>query len=230
MHPGNGNAARLSSMRHKFPEYTSGEHLADGLVHVIGVSASVAAAVVLGLLAFGQPLASIVSVAIYAAALVAVFAFSAAYNLVGAGRLKAILRRCDHATIYVKIAATYTPFALVKIGSAPGAALLAAVWSVAVLGAALKLFWPAQLVRTSYVFYLVQGWVGVMAFEFLAAAVSTRVLVLLAIGGALYTIGVVFHLWRQLPYHNAVWHVFVLIASAFHFAAVVDALALIGER
>jgi hemolysin III len=217
-------------MRYTFPHYTAGERLADATVHAVGVMLSIAAAVVLLVLAFGEPPPSVASILIYAAALVAVFGFSAAYNLVSQSRLKAVLRRCDHATIYVKIAATYTPFALVKIGSLPGAMLLLAVWSVAVAGAALKLFWPGQLVRTSYVFYLAQGWAGVVAFDFLAAAVSTRVLVLLGIGGALYTVGVVFHLWRQLPYHNAVWHAFVLIASAFHFAAVVDALALIGER
>jgi hemolysin III len=217
-------------MPQTYPHYTAGERLADAVVHAVGVAASIAAAAVLLVLAFGEPPASVASLVIYAAALVAVFGFSAAYHLVDPGRLKAVLRRCDHATIYVKIAATYTPFALVKIGSATGAVLLGSVWLAAALGAALKLFWPGQLVRASYALYLAQGWAGVMALNSLAAAVSGRVLVLLAIGGALYTIGVVFHLWHKLPYHNAIWHALVLIASGVHFAAVIDALALVGSR
>lgn len=215
-------------MRHTFPHYTAGERLADAVVHAVGVTASIAAAVVLLTLAFGEPPASLASIVIYAVALVAVFGFSAAYHLVDPGRLKALLRRCDHATIYVKIAATYTPFALVKIGSATGAVLFGSVWIVAVLGAALKLFWPGQLERASYVLYLAQGWAGVMVLNSLAAAVSERVLVLLAIGGVLYTVGVVFHLWHKLRYHNAIWHALVLIAAGVHFAAVVEALALVG--
>jgi len=216
-------------MRHTFPQYTSGERWADGVVHVVGVSASlIAAAILIVLVCQTQPVISVASAGVYAAGLVAVFAVSAAYNLVDPGKVKAILRRCDHATIYVKIAATYTPFAVVKIGSLPGAALFAAVWGIAVVGASAKLFWPTQLVRTSYVLYLAQGWAGVMAFDWLADAVSMRVLVLLLVGGVLYTVGVVFHLWHKLRYHNAIWHTFVLIASGIHFVAIADALELFG--
>jgi hemolysin III len=80
-------------------------------------------------------------------------------------------------------------------------------------------------VRTSYVLYLAQGWACVVALQPLAEALPGRALVLLILGGALYTIGLVFHLWRALPYHNAIWHGFVLVASACHFAAIVDAVA-----
>jgi hemolysin III len=170
----------------------------------------------------------VASASIYGAALVAVFAVSAAYHLTHPGAVKALLRRFDHATIYVKIAATYTPFALVKIGNLPGALLLAAVWGIAVFGASAKLFWPTQLVRTSYVLYLAQGWAGVVAYPALADTLPTRVVVLLLIGGVLYTVGVVFHLWQRLRYHNAIWHTFVLVASGVHFVAIADALALFG--
>jgi hemolysin III len=140
--------------------------------------------------------------------------------------LKAILRRFDHAAIYVKIAATYTPFAMVKLGGAIGFGLLGAVWAVGLFGVAAKLFWPAQLVRTSYVLYLAQGWACVAALQPLTEALPARALTLLVVGGILYTLGVVFHLWQSLRYHNAIWHGFVLVASACHFAAVVDAVAL----
>ena len=141
-------------------------------------------------------------------------------------RLKAILRRFDHAAIYVKIAGTYTPLALLKMGDAVGLALLGAVWAITAFGATAKLLWPERLVRTSYVLYLVQGWAILAAFDSLLPAVSSRVLILLVVGGCLYTVGVVFHLWEKLRYHNAIWHGFVLVASGCHFAAIVDAVGL----
>ena len=99
---------------------------------------------------------------IYALGMLAVFCFSAAYNL-NRGPRRWLLQRFDHAAIYVKIAATYTPFAAVKLGGLAGFSLLGAVWAIAVLGAAAKLYMPAQFVRTSYVLYLAQGWACVFA-------------------------------------------------------------------
>ncbi len=214
-------------MSHNFPEYSLGERVADGCIHAVGVVTSLAAAATLVTLAILYlPPLSTLSITVYSLGMVAVFCFSAGYHLVGRPGLKAILRRFDHAAIYVKIAATYTPFAMVKLGGGVGFALLGAVWAVGLFGVAAKLFWPAQLVRTSYVLYLAQGWACVAALQPLAEALPGRALVLLIVGGALYTIGVAFHLWRTLPYHNAIWHGFVLVASACHFAAVVDAVAL----
>lgn len=208
-----------------FPEYTLSERISDGCVHVLGVSASLIAASILITFAITSlPALSTASVLIYTAGMVAVFCFSAAYNLVSAPRIKGFLRRCDHAAIYVKIAATYTPFALVKMGGVPGFALMGFVWTVGIIGVIAKIGWPAQLARTSYVLYLAQGWACVAALNPLSSAVSERVLVLLIVGGVLYTLGVVFHLWQSLRHHNAIWHGFVLTASACHFAAVADAL------
>jgi hemolysin III len=213
-----------------FPEYTPGERVADGVIHLVGVVASLAAAATLITIAILYlPPLSTLGIAVYCTGLVAVFAFSAGYHLVGRPGLKAVLRRFDHAAIYVKIAATYTPFAMVKMGGAAGFGLLGAVWAVGLIGVAAKLFWPSQLVRTSYVLYLAQGWACVAALGPLTAALPARALVLLVLGGALYTVGVAFHLWRSLPYHNAIWHGFVLAGSACHFAAVVDAVAIHGN-
>jgi hemolysin III len=208
-----------------FPQYTLGERVADGCIHVVGVVASVVGACVLIFMAFSSfsPM-SIVSVVIYSLGLVAVFASSAAYNLVSRPRLKAILRRFDHAAIYVKIAATYTPFALVKLAGPVGYALLGAVWLIGVAGVVNKLLWPQYLARTSYVLYLAQGWICLAALNPLIEALSSRTLLLLMLGGVLYTVGVAVHLLQKLPYHNAIWHVFVLAGSACHFAAVCDAL------
>jgi hemolysin III len=208
-----------------FPQYSLGERIADGCIHVLGISASLVAATALIVIAgYSMSAASIAAVAVYSSGVVAVFAFSAGYNLIGWPPLKAILRRFDHAAIYLKIAGTYTPFAVLKMGSLQGYALLAVVWAIAIFGVANKLIWPGHLVRTSYVLYLAQGWAGLIAFVQLTAAVSSVTLALLLAGGLLYSTGVVFHLWERLRYHNAIWHGFVLAASACHFAAVVSAI------
>jgi hemolysin III len=211
--------------------YGRRERLADGLVHVLGISASVAGAVALAVLAiaYALPALSAASLGIYGTGLVAVFCCSAAYHLSREGRAKALLRRFDHAAIYVKIAGTYTPFALVKLGDPTGIMLFGLVWAITAVGATAKLLLPGRLVAMSYVLYLSQGWAIVAVWEPFSATVSTRVMVLLAVGGILYTVGVVFHLWERLRFHNAIWHAMVLAASACHFAAIVDCVAL-GPR
>ncbi len=209
-----------------FPHDTCGERIADGCIHIAGIAASLAAAAILITISFTSlPPLTTVSVVIYSVGLVAVFSFSAGYHLVTLPGPKALLRRCDHAAIFVKIAATYTPFAVVKIGGIGGLTLLGGVWAIAVVGVIAKLGWPERFPRAAYVLYLGQGWAGIAAFNSLMEALPTSTLVLIGVGGCLYTIGVVFHLWRTLPYHNAIWHALVLTASACLFAAVVEAVA-----
>jgi hemolysin III len=217
-------------MLRQFPRYSRAERMADGCVHVTGIAFSlIAAAAMLTLSAKMLPATATASLGVYAFGMVAVFACSAAYNLASPARpgLKAILQRFDHAAIYVKIAGTYTPLAI-KMGDLGGILLLGAVWAITAFGATAKLLWPGQLARTSYVLYLVQGWAVLSALDSLLSAVSSRVLILLFIGGCLYTVGVVFHLWERLRYHNAVWHGLVLAGSCCHFAAIIDAVGLTG--
>jgi hemolysin III len=212
-------------MSHTFPTYTRAEVIADGVVHVLGITLGLAGVAALIVLATTQlDPAAATAVLIYGGGMLAVFAFSAAYNL-SRGRWRWLLRRLDHAAIYVKIAATYTPFAAIKLGGPVGLGLLAAVWAIAIIGASAKLIAPAQFVRTAYVLYLAQGWAAVFTLPWMFEALSGTAFALLVIGGVLYTVGVVFHLWEKLPYNNAIWHGFVLTASACHFAAVVDAVA-----
>ena len=205
-----------------FPQYTIRERIADGCVHVIGVTASLVALTALLIIGVqSKTLLWGVSLTIYGLALVATFSFSAGYNLVVRPRLKEVLRRLDHAAIFLMIAATYTPFILIKMQNPWGFGLLAVVWTMAAIGIAIKLFAPRFLDRASTALYLVQGWAVLAAWEPLMAALPGRVLTLLMAGGVLYTIGVVFHLWERLPYQNAIWHGFVLLAASCHFAAVV---------
>lgn len=210
-----------------FPQYTRSEKFADGCVHVLGIAAGVAGVAALFIAAAGSlPAISMASLVIYSVGLVAVLSFSAAYNLVNVSPLKAFLRRFDHASIYLKIACTYTPFLLVKLHGWEGPGMLAAIWAVALFGITAKLFFPHRLQRTSYVLYLSLGWCAVLIFPPMIASMSQQTLMLLAAGGIFYTVGVIFHLWQGLRYQNAIWHVFVLFGAACHYAAVMTSVAL----
>ena len=209
-----------------FPTYTRAEEIADACVHTIGVTVGTIAAITLVAVALAHlptapppPSSSTRSACSPCSA-------SPPPITSRAARAAGCLRRCDHAAIFIKIAATYTPFAAVKMGGTIGFALLGAVWGIALAGAAAKLLVPQRFGRMSYALYLAQGWTCVFTVQPLLSVLSPTAMMLLLVGGVLYTVGVVFHLSERLPYHNAIWHGFVLAASACHFAAVLDAVVL----
>ncbi|KAB2914766.1 MAG: hemolysin III family protein [Hyphomicrobiaceae bacterium] len=204
---------------------TTGERTADNIIHMVGVAAGAVAVIVMLVLAVRHlPAASTASLAVYGAGMLAMFGCSAAYHMAPVTKWKGFLQRLDHAAIFVKIAGTYTPFAAVKIGGIGGFGLLGSVWAVALLGAAGKLLLASTWDRLAIPLYLILGWVGVVMFRPLAASVTPVALILLAIGGVLYSVGVIFHVWRTLPYQNAVWHGFVLAGTGCHFGAVTSAV------
>lgn len=210
-----------------FPSYSARERLVDAVVHVIGIVFAIAGiSVLLAFAAINLDTLGVTSLAVYAAGLAAMVGFSAAYHMVTHQRAKAVLRRLDHSAIFIMIAGSYTPFALVKIGGAWGYALFGIVWAVALVGVVIKLISPHRFERVSIALYLAQGWTVIMAIGPLVSAVSVPVLVLLAVGGLLYTVGVLFHLWEGLSYHNAIWHLFVLAAAGCHYAAVLGGVAI----
>ncbi len=204
------------------PGYTRGERAADAVMHVAGVSASLVAAPVLVALAalWREDPAVPLAAAVYGLSLVAMFAASAAYHLVRARPpLRELLRRIDHAAIYAKIAGTYTPFT-VLLGGDRTALILAGMWSAAGAGMLMKLLAPHRLEWLMLGLYLAMGWAVVVVGWPILGAMSTAALTLMVLGGVLYTLGVVFHLWESLPYQNAIWHGFVLVASFVFYAAV----------
>ncbi len=206
---------------HHFPDYSFGERRCDGVVHVVGVVASlVAAPGLLVAVASSGGLRTALVATVYGATLVAALGASAAYHLARQPERKEHLRKLDHASIFLLIAGTYTPFAAVGLGGSLGEQLMAGVWLVAMLGVVLKIAWPRRFDGASVLLYLGLGWAGVAAARSLVATLPATALVLLAAGGVLYTAGVAFHLWRRLPYHNAIWHALVLCAAACHYIAV----------
>lgn len=202
--------------------YTPREIVADGIVHGLGVVSGSAGAVALVTTALTTHLGvgGRAAVVLYATALILMLGVSAVYNLYPVGRRKWLLRRADHALIYLMIAGTYTPLVALVGSGARAYVLLALVWVVAAIGIGLKLLRPGRYDRLSIALYLILGWSGLLAYESVIAALQPTALWLLAIGGVLYSVGVIFHIWRRLPFQNAIWHAFVLAAMACHYATI----------
>jgi hemolysin III len=202
---------------------TRGELVADGVIHVVGITAGLAGAAILVIAAAtrGSPL-ELAALATYAGGLLAMLGCSAAYQILRSSRRRELLRCFDHSAIFLMIAGTYTPFTLLRLRPSWDFVLTGAVWAVATAGITLRLLRPQVFDRISIAFYLALGWAGLAAVAPLVPFLQTSTLVLLGIGGLFYTAGVVFHLWERLPFQNAIWHTFVLVAAGVHYAAVVQ--------
>lgn len=211
--------------------YSRAEQAVDETIHVIGVLAALLAVPVMVTLAavWRDDGAMIAAVAVYGVTMVAMLGFSAGYNLANLRARSALLvetlRRLDHAAIYVKIAGTYTPYAVIA-GGPVGRWMLIGVWSGAMLGLLGKLIAPHRWERASVVLYLALGWAFVFAAGPVSEAVTQATLILIIVGGCLYTTGVVFHIWTRLPFQNAIWHFFVLAATFVFYSAMTVEIAI----
>lgn len=204
-------------------DYDRTELIADGLVHVIGVSfGSIAAVILLALTIISAGAQDALAVAIYSVALISALLLSAIYNLCPVSPAKWLLRRLDHSAIYVLLAGTYTPFIVEMRNATLATVLLVAFWSIAALGIAVKLTLPGRFDRLSIAVYLLMGWSGMILYHALFAGLPTLTIRLVIAGGLLYTAGVPFHLWQRLRFQNAIWHAFVLVATACQFAAITN--------
>lgn len=212
-----------AAVRRRFHRWEIG---VDGAIHAIAIAAGLVGVVALLLIASRTGGASdVAAVAIYSAGLIAMLGCSCAYNLGRFTRHADWLKHLDHSAIFLMIAGTYTPFTVLDLEGAWRWSLTGTVWTVAVASVALRLFHSRLFDRVSLALYLALGWLGVIALPPLIEALDTPALVLLAVGGGLYTAGLIFHLWQRLPFQNAIWHGFVIAGAATHFAAIVISLA-----
>jgi hemolysin III len=203
--------------------YDRAELIADGVVHGIGVFGGLVAATVLVVLTAVYASAfQVFAVSIYVAGLLAMLVLSATYNLWPVSRAKWILRRFDHSAIYVLIAATYTPVIMQVKDSIYAIAMLIGVWCVAIFGVVLKLALPGRYDRVAVALSLAMGWSGAVLYDAVAAALPSLALWFVVAGGALYSLGIIFHAWQRLRFQNAIWHAFVLLGAACHYTAVLD--------
>ncbi len=201
--------------------YTPGEELANSITHGLGSVLSLAALVLLTLYAaFRGNAWHVVSCAVYGVTLVLLYTASTLYHSFRNERVKRVLKVIDHASIFLLIAGTYTPFLLVPLRGPWGWTLFGMVWAIALAGVVLKLFWTGRFRVLSTLMYVGMGWIVTIAFRPLMHNLPQGGLILLVAGGLLYTLGTVFYLWKRLPFGHAIWHGFVLAASACHFFSV----------
>ncbi|MEZ5994902.1 MAG: hemolysin III family protein [Hyphomonadaceae bacterium] len=197
------------------------EKLADGWVHGVGaVLLTFAVGAALGLAIWQGGLSMASAVAVYGVCVMAMIGCSMAYNLTETPKRKALLRRFDHAAIFLMIAGTYTPFTTIRFEGAWAISMTSVVWALALIGAAGKLFLPGVGKRAWLIFYFGLGGLAVAAIGPMLSGVPLAGLVLLVIGSMLYAVGVPFYIWESLPFRRAIWHGFVMAAAAVHYAAV----------
>jgi hemolysin III len=201
--------------------YTAGEERAHVATHALGTLLS---AVGLGVLVWGrgtgQGALETGTGAVFGASLVLLYAASTLYHAASGPRLKHRAKLLDHASIYVLIAGTYTPFTLVTLKGPWGTGLFIAVWALAALGVGLEAFWVYRPKWLSAAVYLAMGWMVTLASQQLFARLPPEGLWLLFGGGLFYTLGTAFYVMKKVPYMHAVWHAFVLGGSICHFLSV----------
>lgn len=211
--------SRLSELVNEY--YTLGEEIAHSVTHGVGAVLSVAALVALLVLAVSQGTKwHVLSYAVYGGSLVALFLASTLYHSIQKPGLKPILRKVDHGCIYLLIAGTYTPFVLISMRSSLGLTMLTIIWAMAVFGIVYKIFFIDRFVVLTTLAYVAMGWMSMLTWREMVANIPSTGLTFLMIGGVLYTIGVVFYALTKIRYTHAVWHFFILAASACHFVAV----------
>lgn len=203
------------------PRYGFGDEVASSVIHGIGILLSIAGlAVLVAHTAAAGTVSDVLASAVYGMSLILLYTASTLYHTIRGDSARRVLRTMDHIAIFLLIAGTYTPFTLIALRGTWGWSLFGIVWSLALLGSALELGMLKRYHRFAVLLYIAMGWVGIVAFRPLLAHLQTGGMVLLLAGGAAYTLGVPFYLWRQLPYHHSIWHFFVLAGSVLQFLAV----------
>ncbi|MDF2881460.1 MAG: hlyIII [Clostridiaceae bacterium] len=201
--------------------YTKGEEIANAVTHGIGAALSIVALVLLIVFAvkYGD-VWYVVSYSIYGASLVILYTESTLYHSLPGEKVKRLFRIFDHASIYLLIAGTYTPFALTILRGPLGWTIFGVVWGLTVIGITMKVFFTGKFEKLSTIIYIGMGWIIVIALKRIITFVPMTGVILLIIGGVLYTGGAFLFMRDDIPYNHAVWHLFVMGGSVCHFLCI----------
>lgn len=200
------------------------ERLADYVVHLTGLGLALfGGGMLLGLAIGGGHYSRLAAASIYAVGLLTMLALSTAYNFAPA-RFQPLLRRFDHAGIFLMIAASYTPFTTGALTGAWAWGMTTAVWAIAIFGILAKLLLPGLGRAFWIVIYLALGWLMVIALKPLFDGVGLAPLILLAVGGGFYSLGVAFYANKNLRFRRAIWHGHVVVAAVVHWVAILLAV------
>lgn len=198
--------------------FSKGEEITNAILHGIGAGLAIAALVILIVFASIRGDARyVVSYTIYGSTLVLLYMASTLYHSFPRGGTKDLFEIFDHSAIYLLIAGSYTPLALVALKGTLGWTIFGIVWGLSVIGIIFKVFWVKKFVVLSTILYIAMGWLIVIAIKPLMNVLNTTSLVFLVVGGVSYTVGTIFYVWRGMKYHHAIWHLFVLGGSICHF-------------
>ncbi|PPA71201.1 PAQR family membrane homeostasis protein TrhA [Jeotgalibacillus proteolyticus] len=198
------------------------EELANAITHGIGFLLSIPALIFLILVAVERGTAwHVVSFAIFGTTMILLFLFSTLLHSVREGKLKKLFAIMDHSAIYLLIAGTYTPFVLVTINGALGWTIFGIVWALAIGGIVFKCYFVDRYQIIATLFYVLMGWLIIIAIVPLYRELTGVGFALLFTGGLFYSVGAIFYIWRKLPYNHAIWHLFVIAGSAFMYFCVV---------
>lgn len=201
--------------------FTKEEEIANAITHGIGALLSIAALVIL--IVFSNIYGNawhVVSVTLFGSTMVLMYLSSTLLHSFPAGKIKDIFEIFDHSSIYFFIAGSYTPFLFLVIEGWLSWTIFGIVWGLAIAGTVFKAFFVKKFVLYSTLLYVIMGWLMIFAWQPLIENLHPNGLLLLVLGGILYTVGSVFYVWRGFKYHHAIWHLFVMLASAMHFFCV----------
>ncbi|RCW77244.1 PAQR family membrane homeostasis protein TrhA [Saliterribacillus persicus] len=202
--------------------FSKKEEIANSVTHGIGMILSIAALVILIVLAtLKGTVWHIVSFTLFGSTMFLLYTSSTLLHALPKGRAKNVFEVLDHSSIYFFIAGTYTPFLFVVVKGVQGWTLFGIVWGLAIAGTIFKAYFVKRFVVVSTLLYVVMGWLIVFTWGPLTENLHPNGILLLALGGILYTFGAVFYVWRGFRYHHALWHLFVLAASILHFFCVI---------
>tara|TARA_B100000945_G_scaffold307009_1_gene295024 strand:- start:374 stop:1024 length:651 start_codon:yes stop_codon:yes gene_type:complete len=197
------------------------EELANSFTHGFGFILSIIGFIILISISIQSgDIWRLSSYIIYGISLTILYLFSTIYHSVSSSRIKSIFRKLDHSAIYLLIAGTYTPVILISLRTTWVVFLLPIIWIMAIIGIYIKSFNIDKYEKLSLFFYIFMGWLSLIAIKPLINSVPIEAFIFILIGGISYTFGVVFYLWRHLPFQHAIWHMFVLIGSILHYIGI----------
>lgn len=214
-----GGLQKMSTV--KTSTYSKAEEIANSITHGLGAVLGVAGLVLLLVFSSLEGSAShVVSSAIYGSALIILYLASTLYHAIPSPRAKRFFQKLDHSSIFLLIAGTYTPITLNALGGPWGWSIFGTVWGLALIGIILELATQKRYKKISITLYLCMGWLIVIAVKPMIENVAAGGLILLLSGGLVYSLGIIFYLWKRCPFNHAIWHLFVLAGSILQFFAV----------
>ena len=215
----------MSSSENNGRNFTIKQKVVHSPIHAFGILFGIISIPILTALAANNAnVPGIVGASIYGFSFLMLFSFSTLYHGIQQPQTKRVLEILDHISIYFLIAGTYTPFLLIYLNNAFGITLLSVLWGLTILGIFFKVFFTGRFEMVSVIIYLGMGWILFAGGRQFINALPSVVMLLVAIGGGLYTIGVFFYLWRGYKWSHAIWHFFVLVAAVCHYVAVLLAV------